>query len=104
MPHRAGSEARREGEVNKERPEKTLGGSRVWITEGFGSRLPQLWFGMRERGGSPRRIEVSGGVTRTGQQPGIARRLSLRGLRHPQAGIAGARPAGKVEKSKGNRY
>jgi hypothetical protein len=42
-------------EVKKERPEKTPGGSRVWISESFSSRLPRLWF--REGKEGPRRIE-----------------------------------------------
>ena len=52
----------------------------------------------------PRRIEVSGGVTRTGRTARYSPSPQPSGLRHPQAGIAGARPTGKVEKSKGNRY
>ena len=55
-------------------------------------------------GGRPRRIEVSGGVRRTERSARYSPSPQPSGLRHPQAGFAGARPAGKVEKSKGNRY
>jgi hypothetical protein len=59
---------------------------------------------MRERE-SPRRIEVfGGGVTRTGRSARYSLSPQPSDLRYPQAGFAGARPSGKVEKSKGNRY
>ena len=49
-------------------------------------------------------IEVTGGVVRTGRSARYSPSPQPSGLRYPQAGIAGARPSGKVGTSKGNRY
>ena len=57
-----------------------------------------------ERRRKPRRIEVTGGVTRTGRTARYSPSPQPSGLRPPQAGFAGARPSGKVENCNGNRY
>jgi len=67
-----------QGGSQKGAPGKTPGGSRVWISEGFSSKLARLFGDEKEKEGVPAGLKCPAGGEGLDDQPGIARRLSLR--------------------------
>lgn len=92
------------GEVNKERPERRRAKIAFGYPKASAQNCPGCGLDMGEKEEAPAGLKSPAGVTRTGRTARYSPSPQPSGLRHPQAGFAGARPSGKVENSNGSRY
>ena len=93
----------RHGGSQKERPERHRAEVAFGYPKASAQDCPGCGLG-REGNEAPAGLKESGGETRTGRTARYSPSPQPSGLRSPQAGFAGARPTGKVEKSNGSLY